>query len=412
MEYYSQAIDLVKSTFGGSGGAKVEEQVTTTTTTATTTAKSPKTLKSMIGSVKETIENDAEKNKSQRLNEGGSVKKLKKVSDRKTPFSGGFYVKLVKGGYCFFKGAYVTFKEEKVIKAFLSTLKIILFGVLASYLIIFFMSFPIRLFVSFLTWIGISHLESIDQMLDTKQVIDDIAYFIPLVVVGTLRYVVPSFNEDMFLFVLESQDKKLYSYLKECKILKTYPMIGYLKRFLKLAVMGTIVMIFGYIPYIGDFVLAVAQFYYSYRPLGQGTAFILSLFSLYGPTKGIAANVLKTSMAANSLGKELLEVYFMKLPDYKQELYIYRRFYGWIFGFSMLWTTVLRFPFVGAIFWGIAQGSTGFLILKLLQRNKLKYDNNETQVILLGQDQLSDFKEDSSSPLLTSKKLNLKSKVN
>ncbi|KAM9968550.1 hypothetical protein ACTFIW_007700 [Dictyostelium discoideum] len=408
MEYYSQAIDLVKTTFG-SGGAKVEEEeVLTTTTTSTTTIKSPKTLKSMIGSVKETIENDAEKNKSQRLNEG--QRSAKKVSYRKTPFSFGFYVKLIKGAYCFAKGAYVTFKEEKVIKAFLSTLKIILFGVLASYLVIFFMTFPIRLIISFLTWIGVSHLESIDQMLDTKQVVDDIAYFIPLVVVGTLRYVVPTFNEDMFFFVLESQDKKLSSYLKECKILKTYPMIGYLKRFSKLAVMGIVVMIFGYIPYIGDFVLAVAQFYYSYKPLGQGTAFFLSLFSLYGPTKGMAANVLKTSMAANSLGKELLEVYFMRLPDYKQEVYIYRRFYGWIFGFSMLWTTVLRFPFVGAIFWGIAQGSTAFLILKLLQRNQLKFDNQETQVILLGQDQLSDFKEDSSSPLLTSKSLKSKSK--
>ncbi|EGC39975.1 hypothetical protein DICPUDRAFT_25984 [Dictyostelium purpureum] len=367
-------------------------------------SKSPKSLKSMVHGVKETIKNDAIKNKSQRENENVSRKKMKSVSGRKTPFSGGFWVKLLKGVFCFIQGTLVTFKQEKVRKAFLSTLKIILFSVLASYLLVFFLTFPIRLFLIILSYFGLD-LESIelDNMLETRHLIQGIAYFIPIGVIGILRYVLPSFNEDMFNYALESQDAKLSNFLKNSKVLKTYPLIGYLKRFSKLAVMGILVFVFSFIPYIGDFVLAVAQFYYSYQPLGQGSAFILSLLSLIPSTKSIAADILKTSMAANSLGKELLEVYFVKLPDVKQELYIYRRYYGWIFGFSFCWMFALRTPYIGSVFWGVAQASTSYLILKILQRNKLKVENQESDMVLLGQDELSTFE---TSPILTAKKLN------
>ncbi|KAF2068288.1 hypothetical protein CYY_010385 [Polysphondylium violaceum] len=338
------------------------------------TGQEKTSIKGIIRYIFEYFDSDKKKNASKRLNEKEPRKKLKYVSDRKTPFEPGFYVKLAKGIGCFFSGTYYTFSEPTVRNTYFSAMQYILLGILGTYITFFLLTFPIKVVLYLLSFIHIQH-DGIDKMLEPAYLFNYIVYFIPLVLVGILRYVIPSFNEDMFFYVLKSQDKKLGDFLQGSKILKGYPMWGYVKRNLMFIGFGIVIYILSLIPYIGVLVLAVSQFMYSYRPLGQGTALILSCLSLIPQTKDYAAIVLKLSMSANSLGKELMEVYFARLPDVKQESYVYRRFYGWLFGFSFCWMLVItKIPYVGSSLWPVAQGSTAILLYRILQRNQYKFN--------------------------------------
>jgi len=392
-KYINEAKGLVKST------KKVEKEEE-----VVETDKKKTSIKGIVKSVKTTIDNDKKNNVSKRGNEKTSRDKLKFVSDRKTPFEPGFYVKLAKGIACFFQGAYLTFREPTVRNTYFSAMQYILLGILGTYIVFFLLTFPIKFVLFLFSYIGIQH-DGVDKMLEPSYLFSYIVYFIPLALVGILRYVIPSFNEDMFFYVLKSQDKKLGDFLQGSKILKAYPMWGYIKRNLMFVGFGILIYIFSLIPYIGVLVLAVSQFMYSYKPLGQGSAFLLSMLSLIPQTKDYAAIVLKLSMAANSLGRELMEVYFARLPDVTQEFYVYRRFYGYLFGFSFCWMLVItKIPYIGSSLWPVAQGSTAILLLKILQRNQYKLELEEKKqkqqqlqqqeqgykpLNLLGQDQLT-----------------------
>eukprot|EP01132_Coremiostelium_polycephalum_P004966 gene4966-6187_t len=371
-KYIKEAKTIVKKSIGSgnktsptlaslssSSSSSSDEQVTATV------VKEKKSIKKMIKDIKTTIDEDAKTNKSQRLNESVSRKKLKSVSKRKTPFKPGFYVKLAKGFYCFFKGTIITFKNDQVRKSFLSALKFLLFSILAAYLLVYFSTFPIKIILFVISKFGFD-FPQINDILDPRELFKNIAMFVPLVLIGILRYIVPSFNEDMFFFVMIDENSKVGLFLKNSPILKTYPIIV-----------------------VGKLVIAVAQFYYSYQPLGQGLAFLLSLLSIIPYTSHFSTDLLKWMMATQSLGKELMEVYYCRLPDVKQEIYVHRRFFGWIFGFSAIWMLVLKYiPYVGGVLWPIACGSSGYLLLKILERNQFKYERGETDVILFGQNML------------------------
>ncbi|EGG23762.1 hypothetical protein DFA_05897 [Cavenderia fasciculata] len=320
----------------------------------------------------------------ERINGNLSRKDAKKVTKRRTLVHPVFYIKFFKGFITFFKGFYLSINTKEIRKTYFETLKIMLIMMASVYLALTLLSFPVMALMGLFTKLGLGHFETIQIHFTPLNLLSKIAFFIPMVFIGVLRYVLPSYNEDMFFNVMASQNKQLAEFLKESPVVKQYPFSGYMIRFGKMALFGGVVYLFSMVPYIGTFVLAASNFYYAYQPLGMGMSFILSVISLHPSLKSHSAYMLKALMASYSLGKELLEVYYCRVPDAKQEIYINRRFFGWLFGFSIISMYVLSIPYVGISLWGVIQGSASFLVIRILERNKFKEDvQHDTSIIHL-----------------------------
>ncbi|KYQ92089.1 hypothetical protein DLAC_06926 [Tieghemostelium lacteum] len=317
--------------------------------------------------------------------ENASRKEKKKVTKRKTFVKPAFYVKLIKGFIYFIQGAIVTIKTKEIQEAYASMIKVILLSILATYAITYCITYPLKFILHMLSYIGLN-FPSVMEMLEPYNLLWQVAMFLPLALIGILRYVLPTFNDDMFFYVLNGQDSELCNFLKKSKVLKVYPMWNYVSRGLRLVGMGLFIYFTSFIPYVSNLVFAAAQFYYAREPLGMGISFILSFVSLLDRYRDTSTYILKLCMASHSLGKELLETYFARVPSVDNEYYLYRRFFGTIFGFSICWLVLLnKIPVVGVSLWPIAQGSGSYLLLRLLERNQWKSENGDSNFVLFGQ---------------------------
>eukprot|EP01133_Synstelium_polycarpum_P020518 gene20518-24629_t len=306
-----------------------------------------------------------------RMNGDLSRKELKKVTKRKTLAHPVFYIKFAKGFLTFFKGALTSIRNRQIMSTYYETLQLLMVGIAGTYFALIMSTLPIRIGLFVLAKFGL-HLESLGTMLSPFVLFDKIALFVPMIFVGFLRYMLPSYNEDMFFSVMAVQNPVLAEHLRNSPIVKQYPFSDYLKRLGKMAFFGVSVYLMSLLPYVGTVIIPISQFIYSREPLGNGMAFVLSVTSLHPSFKSFASHSLKALMASYSLAKELLEVYYCRVPDAKQEVYINRRYFGWLFGFSIACMYCLSIPYIGVSLWGIAQGSAAVFVLQILERNAQK----------------------------------------
>ncbi|GAM26418.1 hypothetical protein SAMD00019534_095930 [Acytostelium subglobosum LB1] len=326
----------------------------------------------------------------QRLNSDLSKKQLKKVSKRSTFRHPGFYVKFAKGFATYLEGCLCAFRNRKMVTLYVQTIQMALIGIAATYLILMIATLPARIILHIISTLFVKtapYLTIVQEVLSPLNLFGKIAMFVPMVFIGFLRYMLPSYNEDVFFTVMEGKNSELADFLRKAPIVKQYPFMAYLKRTATLLLLGIVVYLLSLLPHVGIVVIAVSQYMYSHEPLGNGMAFVLAMLSLHPALEIPAKHFLKALMASYSLGKEMLEVYYCRVPDAKQEVYMNRRYFGWIFGFSVMAMYSLSFPYIGVLLWGVAQGSTAILVLNILKRNTLKEQTlSEGVTHLFGQD--------------------------
>lgn len=140
-------------------------------------------------------------------------------------------------------------------------------------------------------------------------------------------------------------------------------MIQYLKRTGNQLKKVIIVYLFSLIPFVGVLVYPIVSAYELVNSLGTVTATIVGILMFITPgTKSYAIIFLEALYSSRALIRELLEPYFGRIKfDAETKKKWFREREGILFGFSMIFYPLVRFPLVGMLFYGVAQVGISFL---------------------------------------------------
>jgi hypothetical protein len=136
-------------------------------------------------------------------------------------------------------------------------------------------------------------------------------------------------------------------------------------RFGRKAAISLAIFSLSYLPIVGRLVLPAASFYTFHKAVGLGPASIIFGTGIFLPRKYLVV-FLQSYFASRSLMRELLEPYFSRVHFTKAEKRNwFRSREGLLFGFGIGFYALTKVPFLGVLFYGIAEASTAYLITKV-----------------------------------------------
>ncbi|KAL6051731.1 hypothetical protein QOT17_019029 [Balamuthia mandrillaris] len=202
-----------------------------------------------------------------------------------------------------------------------------------------------------------------------------VSIFVPLATLGVYRLFSSTlirWGDHAFFYTLDDIDAELSAELKRRKPIPVLQwFLIYMRRVARLLLLSSLIYLWSCLPYVGFLALPFAHFYVTKKTFGTTVAICVALLALI-PAPNFQHFLLfslEYCIATLGLSRELLEPYYARSEDYFKEPAKQRQRHAVLmFGFGLPFALGLSVPFVGVLCWGLAQGSTAALVVRLLQR--------------------------------------------
>lgn len=243
-----------------------------------------------------------------------------------------------------------------------------------------------ELFVWLFSWIFWYNPSSIDESINRQiQWFERWILALPFLGLLFLRYVYPKPLDDIFIQSMQFVDQtyvQKHSAQGERELrpsysasLNKYPyhssrvtnMHNFFRRYYKRLRLFIPVYLASSLPVVGPLALPMAGFYTLLKNLGLPAALVFSvIITAVPPLKPLATLFLESFFSSRTLTRELLEPYFARVKfTPKQRALWFKERESVLFGFGLVFYWLLRLPFLGVLFFGVAQASAAFLIQKV-----------------------------------------------
>lgn len=162
-------------------------------------------------------------------------------------------------------------------------------------------------------------------------------------------------------------------------------LISFLTRYGRKAGISIAVLLLSYLPYVGKFVMPALSFYYFRTAVGPKPAIAVFASGLVVP-RHYLVKFLQTYFSSRTMMRELLQPYFSRVQyGSEQKRKWFRDREGVLFGFGVVFFTIIKIPLIGVLVYGIAEASTAFLITKITDPPPPPVDEKEKAMYIESQ---------------------------
>eukprot|EP01135_Chromosphaera_perkinsii_P010293 Nk52_evm1s2095 gene=Nk52_evmTU1s2095 len=188
----------------------------------------------------------------------------------------------------------------------------------------------------------------------------------PVIALSIVKIFFPRLLDDLFFRTLRVVDPE------HCKLLQQAPSAGFRKsikkffkritRYLLYASLYAIASLF-----LGVFTRRVFKFILVAKLFGVAFAFLCAFFSFFPFTEPLVTALVEYRLYSRSMTREILDPYFRRVGHLRGYRYVEREFLQQnqfaLFAFSVPFLMGMKVPFVGVLFWALAQCAIVLLLV-------------------------------------------------
>lgn len=142
---------------------------------------------------------------------------------------------------------------------------------------------------------------------------------------------------------------------------------AYLKRTFRVLILQILIVLVGFVPFIGRLAPMLLEVWYLQRFIGLETSLVISVGSHFGAFRFTPALLLSHLLSIRALARELLSPYFLRLDvsGSSQKALLDRNF-TFLFGFLMPFYAMSKISYLGPLLFGLGQSAIVWSLVEIV----------------------------------------------